>query len=195
MKDIERRNYKNEIRSVDENSRTVEGYAAIYNSDSEDMGFIERIAPGAFDGVIEISDVFALLNHNEERGVLARSKYGNGSLTLTLDERGLKYSFEAPNTALGDELLESLKRGDIDSSSFTFSIDSEEWQNIGTATAERWVRTIKKVRKLYDVSPVYTPAYNATSCYARALDGLALQRQAVEMARQNEQFKEIENKY
>lgn len=195
MKDIERRNYKNEIRSVDENSRTIEGYAAIYNSDSEDMGFIERIAPGAFDGVIEISDVFALLNHNEERGVLARSKYGNGSLTLTLDERGLKYSFEAPNTALGDELLESLKRGDIDSSSFAFTIDSEEWQNIGTASAERWVRTIKKVRKLYDVSPVYTPAYNATSCYARALDGLAEQRQAVEMARQNEQLKAIENKY
>lgn len=195
MKDIERRNYRNEIRSIEEGGRTVEGYAAIFDSPSEDMGFIERIAPGAFDGVIAESDVFALLNHDERRGVLARSKYGEGTLQLSIDERGLFYRFEAPNTALGDELLESLKRGDIDSSSFAFTVDKEEWSNVGTTTNERWERIIKKVRRLYDVSPVYTPAYSATSCYARALEQLADKKNALEMARQNSELDRIENKY
>lgn len=195
MKDIERRNYRNEIRSIEEGGRTVEGYAAIFDSPSEDMGFIERIAPGAFDGVIAESDVLALLNHDERRGVLARSKYGEGTLQLSIDERGLLYRFEAPNTALGDELLENLKRGDIDSSSFAFSIDEEEWRNVGTTVNERWERTIKKVRRLYDVSPVYTPAYSATSCYARALEQLADKKNALEMARQNSELDRIENKY
>lgn len=195
MKDIERRNYRNEIRSIEEGGRTVEGYAAIFDSPSEDMGFIERIAPGAFDGVIAESDVLALLNHDERRGVLARSKYGEGTLQLLIDERGLLYRFEAPNTALGDELLENLKRGDIDSSSFAFSIDEEEWRNVGTTANERWERTIKKVRRLYDVSPVYTPAYSATSCYARALEQLADKKNALEIARQNSELDRIQNKY
>ena len=195
MKDLERRCYSCEIRAIEGDSRVVEGYAAVYNSDSEDMGFTERIMPGAFDGVIEKSDVFALLNHNDNRGVLARSKFGKGSLILEVDERGLKYCFEAPNTALGNELLENLKRGDVDSSSFAFTVDQEEWENIGTATNEKWLRKIVKVRRLYDVSPVYTPAYSATSCYSRALDGLADKKAELEIAKQNAMLNEIENKY
>lgn len=194
-KDIERRCYQCELRAVDADSRVVEGYAAVYNSDSVDMGFTELIMPGAFDGVIEKSDVFALLNHNDERGVLARSKYGKGSLSLELDDNGLKYRFEAPNTVLGDELLENLKRGDVDSSSFAFTVDQEEWINEGTAQDEKWLRKIIKVRRLYDVSPVYTPAYPATSCFSRALDCLEAKKSEVAMMRQQSMLDEIENKY
>ena len=194
-KDIERRCYQCEIRTVDTDSRVVEGYAAVYNSDSVDMGFTERIMPGAFDGVIEKSDVFALLNHSDERGVLARSKFGKGSLSLEIDDTGLKYRFEAPNTALGDELLENLKRGDVDSSSFAFTVDQEEWVNEGTAKEEKWLRKIVKVRRLYDVSPVYTPAYPATSCFSRALDGLEAKKNEVAMMRQQSMLDKIENKY
>ena len=132
----------------------VEGYAAVYNSDSEYMGFVERIEPGAFDGVIERSDVLALLNHDVARGVLARSKKGQGSLELEVTPDGLLYRFEAPKTALGDELLENLRRGEIDSSSFAFTVDQEEWINVGSADEERWMRKIKRVNQLYDVSPV-----------------------------------------
>ena len=76
----------------------------MFNSESNDLGgFKEVIEPTALDGVVAISDVLCLLNHNEDRGILARSKYGEGSLELTIDEVGLKYRFEAPATALGDE--------------------------------------------------------------------------------------------
>ena len=108
-------------------SRHVEGYASVFDSPSVDMGYREIISKGAFDGVIIVSDVLALLNHDERRGVLARSRKGVGSLKLEIDENGLKYAFEAPRTALGDELLESLRRGDISESSFAFTVADERW--------------------------------------------------------------------
>ena len=92
---LERRSFDIEFRSED--SRLVEGYASVFNSRSKDLGgFTEIIDPSAFEGVIEKSDVLALLNHDQDRGVLARSRKGVGSLTLNIDERGLYYSFEAP---------------------------------------------------------------------------------------------------
>ena len=108
----ETRNCKIEKRNED--SRIVEGYAIVFNSESRDLGgFTEVIEPTALEGVLQQSDILCLLNHNEDRGILARSKYGAGSLKLEVDSTGLKYSFEAPCTNLGDELLEGLKRGDI----------------------------------------------------------------------------------
>ena len=97
-----------------DDSRAVEGYALVFNKHSKDLGgFTEIIEPTALDGVLEKSDILCLLNHNEDRGILARSKYGEGSLELVIDEIGLKYRFDAPSTTLGDELLEGLKRGDM----------------------------------------------------------------------------------
>lgn len=153
-----------EIRAV-EDSRTVEGYALVFNSLSKDLcGFREQILPEAIDGVIEQSDIMALLNHDNSRGILARSRFGKGSLTLEVDETGLKYRFDAPKTALGDELLEYLNRGDITSSSFAFSVDSDAWDKQADGT---YIRTIKKFSRLYDVSPVFEPAYAQTSVCAR----------------------------
>ena len=110
MKEI--RNNHLEIRAITPESRQVEGYALVFNSESNDLGgFKEIIDSRALEGVIANSDVLCLLNHNEDKGVLARCNKGNGSLELTIDDKGLKYAFEAPNTALGDELLEGLRRG------------------------------------------------------------------------------------
>jgi HK97 family phage prohead protease len=107
----------------------VEGYALVFNSESNDLGgFKEIIDSRALEGVIDNSDVLCLLNHNEDKGVLARCNKGNGSLRLTVDERGLKYTFEGPKTALGDELLEGLRRGDITTSSFAFTVSSDSWE-------------------------------------------------------------------
>ena len=79
----------------------------VFDSLSNDLGgFNEIITRNALDGVIEKSDVFCLLNHDKSKGVLARSNKGTGSLTLEIDDKGLKYRFEAPKTALGDELEE-----------------------------------------------------------------------------------------
>jgi len=142
----------------------ITGYAIVFDSLSEDLGgFREIIKPSAVTAdVIEKSDVFALLDHNRDRGVLARSKFGHGTLALSVDERGLKFNFEAPNTALGDEVLESLSRGDLSQCSFAFNIvrDSDLWgedkENGGH------IRTITQINRLYDVSLVYEPAYEAT---------------------------------
>ena len=95
---------------------------------------------------------------------MARSKYGKGSLSLAVDEKGLRYRFEAPKTALGDELLENLRRGEIDQSSFCFDVEKDTWEKRSDGT---WNRTISKIGNLYDVSPVYNAAYSKTSVYLR----------------------------
>lgn len=150
-------------------SRTVEGYALVFNSESNDLGgFTEVIEPSSLEGVLERSDILCLLNHNEDRGVLARWNKGVGSLSLEVDDHGLKYRFEAPETALGDELLEGLKRGDITASSFAFQIEKDSWKNENG----KYIRTIQKFDRLFDVSPVYRPAYDSTSVNKRGLDEL-----------------------
>ena len=84
---------------------------------------------------------------------------------MTVDEVGLKYRFEAPATALGDELLEGLKRGDITTSSFAFTIEKDTW----TKQDGRYLRTINSFKELYDVSPVYKEAYPDTSVALRKM--------------------------
>lgn len=184
------RNSNNEITPILPESRTVSGYAIVFNSDSNDLGgFIERIDPNSLNGVVEKSDVLCLLNHNEDRGVLARSNKGEGSLTLEIDEIGLKYTFEAPNTALGDELLEGLRRGDISTSSFAFTVGKDSWSKMENGT---YLRTINSINELFDVSPVYRAAYDATSVKAdsRGLDAIKKQEKE-ELANY---YKELRNK-
>lgn len=165
---------KKEIRNiaaevtVDEESRKVEGYALLFNVPSDGLDIEEIIEPRALDGVIEKSNVFALLNHDERRGILARSKKGVGTLSLTVDGKGLRYRFDAPRTALGDELLEYLKRGEVTESSFAFTVAEDVWEKKG----KTWKRTIKKIDELYDVSPVYDAAYSKTTVYMRGKEQL-----------------------
>lgn len=152
----------------DEESRTVEGYAIVFNSLSNDLGgFKEMIEPRALDGILEQSDILALLDHNRERGVLARYCKGEGSLSLEVDERGLKYRFEAPHTALGDEVIEGLKRGDIRSSSFAFRVGEDKWERNSSGLC---IRTIKSFKGLYDVSMVYNPAYEEANVELKSFD-------------------------
>lgn len=147
-----------EVRASD--NRTVDGYALVFNSLSENLGgFREQILPEAIANVIERSDIFALFNHDSDK-VLARSRYGKGSLSLIADDKGLRYSFDAPNTDLGNTLLEFLKRGDIDSSSFAFTVAEDRWEKQDDGM---YIRTIVKFDRLFDVSPVFEPAYQATS--------------------------------
>ena len=191
--------------TVDEESRHVEGYALLFNTDSRPMwggDLIERIAPTALDGVLERSDVLCLMNHDESRGVLARYRMGEGSLALTVDEKGLRYSFDAPNTALGDELIEALKRGDIAESSFAFTVEKDNWERKEDGT---YVRTIVQIGQLYDVSPVYYPAYEDTSVALRSMEQRESARKEAEKAKAelekrkqeelNEYFNNLKNRY
>ena len=161
MDNLEIRSFNIELRDEPE-SRHIEGYGSVFNERSLDLGgFVEMIAPGAFDGVIERSDVKCYLDHNPEKGILARSRNGKGSLSLVVDEKGLQYSFDAPHTNLGDEVVEGLKRGDYSQSSFAFTVDDEVWTKEADGT---YLRTITKIGGLYDVSIVANPAYEGTQC-------------------------------
>lgn len=187
MKEV--RNCNFEVRNLDKDSRTVEGYALVFNSESNDLGgFTEVIDRNALQGVLEKSDVLCLLNHNEDKGVLARYNKGVGSLTLEVDDKGLLYRFEAPKTALGEELLEGLRRGDITTSSFAFVVDTDKWEKRSDGS---YLRTVTHISELFDVSAVYKAAYNSTSVVnTRGLDDLK-QKEKIEL---DNYYKDLENK-
>lgn len=173
-----------EIRANAE-SRDVDGYAMLFNTLSRNLGgFYERIEPTAVDGVIENSDVMAVLNHDNSRGILARSRFGNGSLTLSADEKGLRYTFSAPKTALGDECLEYLRRGDITQSSFAFTVKEDSWEKQEDGT---YIRTIKAFDRLYDVSPVFEPAYFGTEVKCRSFEDFKAEEERKEAEARAEQ--------
>ena len=152
------------IEAREQGSRTVSGYGSVFNSQSEDLGFIETIDPNAItDETIKRSDVFATLNHDTDK-ILARCKYGSGSLELKCDDKGLYYRFDAPNTDLGDELLEYLNRGEIDSSSFAFTVKRDEWKN---GDDGKHYRRILEIDQIFDISPVFCPAYPEAICQKR----------------------------
>ena len=183
MDNLEIRSFNIELRDEPE-SRHIEGYGSVFNERSLDLGgFVEMIAPGAFDGVIERSDVKCYLDHNPGKGILARSRNGKGSLSLVVDEKGLQYSFDAPKTSLGDEVVEGLKRGDYSQSSFAFTVDDEVWPK---EAAGSYLRTITKIGGLYDVSIVANPAYEGTSVALRSLDKFKAQEEIPVEVREEE---------
>lgn len=176
----------------EDEKRTVEGYALLFGVSSDNLGFEEVIERGALDGVLGKSDVFALLNHDRSKGILARAKNGSGSLSLEVDTKGLKYRFEAPKTALGNELLENLRRGEIDQSSFAFTVadGGEKWERQKNGV---WKRTISKFERIYDVSPVYNAAYSKTSVYMRGKEEAEKELEQREKQNLEEYYKEITN--
>lgn len=142
----------------------VRGYASVFDKLSENLGgFREIIAPGAFDEVLN-DDVRALFNHDPNL-ILARTK--SGTLRLSVDDNGLAYEFTPPNTNTGRDLVESMKRGDVSQSSFAFTVDSDEWSEDQEG---RVLRTITKMKRLLDVSPVTYPAYPDATVGMRGLD-------------------------
>lgn len=170
---------KKEIRSLDFDTSTIRsdketgiisGYAMVFNSLSKLIygRFYEKILPEAMSGVVKKSDVLALLDHNRSRGVLARSMFGKGTLTLTTDSKGLLYEFTPPRTALGDEAREYIRRGDIQGSSFHFTLadKGDTWEN---SSGGKYIRTITKFSELHDISLVFTPAYPETTAAVRSL--------------------------
>lgn len=144
-----------ELRMDGENPVVV-GYGAVFNSESNDLGgFREFIAPGAFEGRLE-DDVRFLINHDG----LPLARTTNGTLRLSVDERGLRYEAKLnPNVSTSRDLIELLKDGTINQSSFAFIVEDDSWEvKDGTN-----YRTINKVSRLYDVSSVTYPAYDAAS--------------------------------
>jgi HK97 family phage prohead protease len=181
---MEKRFQVTEVRAVRNGAkRTITGYAARYNLLSSDLGgFRERIASGAFKRILATNpDVVCLFNHSDS-AVLGRTTAG--TLRLSEDTRGLKFECDLPDTTVGRDTYESVKRGDLNGCSFAFmvddsrmceykeeEIDDEEGGMCGTAKrAFRAItRTIRDFANLIDVSVVTHPAYPQTSVDARHL--------------------------
>jgi uncharacterized protein len=156
-----------EVRETDEGMR-FSGYAAVFDSPSEPLPFIERIAPGAFKRAIESRNDIKLLWNHDTSEVLASSRAK--TLQLRETDRGLYAEAILPNTTRGRDTAELIRRGDVDSMSFGFSVPSggDEWSSDGRE------RTLKSVR-LHEVSIVAFPAYAGTagSTAVRGLDSVA----------------------
>ncbi|MFV2949626.1 HK97 family phage prohead protease [Pseudomonas japonica] len=145
----------------------IAGYGAVFNQRSDLLGgsFVEIIAPGAFDDVLE-QDVRGLFNHDPNY-LLGRT--ASGTLRLTVDERGLAYEIDTPNTqTIRDLVVEPLRRGDMSGSSFAMRVapGGDSWHEEKDGLI---VRTIFKIAELRDVGPVSFPAYPDSSAAQRSL--------------------------
>ena len=140
----------------DADGMTFEGYAAVFNSPSEPLPFVERIAPGAFTRSLEARNDIKLLWNHDTGSVLGSTRAG--TMKLYQDGTGLRVSARIANTTAGRDAAELIRRGDVDSMSFGFSVPSggDEWSSDGSE------RTLKSVR-LHEVSIVPFPAYSATA--------------------------------
>ena len=162
-----------EIRTSDvlADSNTIYGKAISFDTLSVDLGgFRETIKRGAItQELIDNADIFARTNHDNDY-ILARSKYGKGSLSLELRDDGLYFSFELPNTEKGNELREHIKRGEITQCSFAFITAKEPNAEVWRKENGIVYRDIYKIGYLGDVAPVYRPAYEETYVSLRAIE-------------------------
>ena len=167
-KQIEVRCQTSELRTNAE-GRIIVGYAAKFERWSEPiMGwFKEQIARDAFSEC-DVADVIMCFNHNID-SILARTT--SGTLTLSTDDEGLRFEFEAPATTMGNDMLELVRRGDISKCSFKFTVEEDEWRYADKENKLEYdERTIRKIAKLYDVSLVVYPAYSDTEAGVRHLE-------------------------
>lgn len=159
-------------------SRTIVGYAILFNTPSaplwsdEDEEAREIIAPEAITKeVLDNCDIKFTMFHDRQL-ILARSKNGVGTLSYTVDEKGVAFEFEAPNTADGDKALELVKRGDLAGCSFMFSTHYWDEAFVSRSVEVRDGRayityTVKAVTGVYDMTLAADPAYPDTSVEAR----------------------------
>ena len=155
-----------EMRSLEDGSDVIEGYALKFNTWSEDFGwFRESISPDSLENT-DMSDVVALYNH-EDSQLIGRSGV---NLELEVDNIGLKYTIKPVDTTASRDLIENIRSGLITQSSFAMSNIEDDWEE--TEKRGYYDRTIRSIGKLWDVSPVVRPAYKDTdvSVNQRSLD-------------------------
>lgn len=141
---------------------TLAGHAAVFSTYADMPGHYEAIAPGAFDDTLRRdSDVKAFWNHNPGM-VLGSSKAK--TLRLQVDERGLAFEVDLPDTSYAKDLRELVARSDVSAMSFGFLPGDDEWS---TAPDGRRLRTHTRVARLFEVSPVSLPAYEGTEVFLR----------------------------
>ena len=159
----EKRTLKIEMRNAGE-SRKLVGTAIVYESESEDMGFIEIIERGAATEAIEKSDARALFGHNSDT-LLPLGRMSAGTLDVIETRSGVDIEIDPPDTQFARDLAVAIERGDIQDMSFAFTVKDDSWE---TRNGKDY-RVIKKFDELLDFSFVTYPAYADTSVALRNL--------------------------
>lgn len=187
-----------ETRSVDkepvklsegEEGNTAVGYGSVFHSVTEIAGmFTEEIAPTAFNKTIKEANVRATFNH-DFNNLLGTTKAG--SVKLALDEKGLLYNINLPNTSLGHDVRELLSRGDLDGSSWMGYVIQHEWEN---ADSEMPHRTITEVA-LLELGPVAMPAYEDATAALRSLKDLQMDEALNSLQEKRDQLARDRKKY
>lgn len=158
----------NELRIVErEGKKSLVGYSAVFDSWSEVLGgwFREKILPGAFKNALSRSDPRCLFNHDANM-ILGRAK--PGTLKVSEDSRGLSIECELPKTSYASDVEESVRRGDVDGQSFSFTTKTDRWTFHDGEPGKPADRELIEIGELYDVGPVVYPAYPDTSVGMRS---------------------------
>ncbi len=185
-KDIEQRNFQSinglELREETDNKNVIGGYAFKYNSptllnDVWGDEYLEEISSGCFDESLEFcqtpgNEIKALWNHDMTKP-LGNTKAGTLRFNLE-DTNGLYYDIELPNNSWGVDAKESVKRGDVDGSSFGFICLEDKWSKVEHNGKEIYKRTITKAI-LKEVSPCTFPAYDSSQIACRSFENLKKQ--------------------
>ena len=176
------------IKATDDEQMTVEGYALRFNKLSNDLGgFVEEISPEALKEA-DLSDVRALIDHDSSK-VLGRTT--SETLELTVDDEGLYFRCQLPNTSYAKDLYENIRLGNINQCSFGFILD-EDGDSFEKRDDGLFKRTLRKIKSLFDVSIVTYPAYDDTDV-APALRSIEAikesEQEEVRKAQQEEQRK------
>lgn len=169
---------------------TIVGYAAVFDEWSVELprfggSFRERISPGAFDTVLAVNspDIRAFTEH-DPGNVLGRTPE---TLRIDVDKRGLRVEIDPPNTSLGRDTVELIRRGDVDGMSFSFTVPEggSEWSENDSE------RVVNEVAQLFEVSIVSFPAYqDAVAKVTRSMYGRQhAQTQAIEIERMSAKWK------
>lgn len=156
-----------ELREQEDGKRTLTGYALKWEMKSSPLGYMgefrEQFKKGAFKETLEKDDQRALWSHDTSK-VLGRT--ANKTLRLSEDEVGLRFELDLPNTTLGNDTYETIKRGDVDGVSFGFMAKRQEWDETDDNNV---IRTITDA-DLLEISPVAWPAYPDSGVAARGND-------------------------
>ena len=175
------------IKAVDDEKMIVEGYALRFNTLSNDLGgFVEEISPEALKEA-DLSDVRCLIDHDSSK-VLGRTT--SETLELKIDEEGLYFRTQLPNTTYAKDLYENIRLGNINQCSFGFILD-EDGDEFEKREDGLFKRTLRKIKSLFDVSIVTYPAYNDTQVAPalRSIEQIKEQELADIKAKQQEEVR------
>ena len=155
-----------ELRS-ENGGRHISGKAISFDTQSNDIGFIEILHRGCISQeLIDSSNIVFLYNHDYNQ-VIARANKGKGTLNIDLRDDGVYFDLEVPNTTMGNDLLENIRLGNITQCSFGFNYAKEEGAYKDEKIGDVWYRNVYKIGELYDLSAVTYPAYDDTYVNAR----------------------------